>query len=215
VNLTFLLSLGLALGLTGMFSSIKIKSGSLADRLAPKVLKGPKGNREKIQEVKLALGKSLRSVDKERIQRALFELPEILDLTVVSLSSGESVYAAFNRASIRSSGVLATELSSVFRACDLGASFPEEIKRLGQRIPHPQFQELASKVALSFSRGSPLAQMLEEQALSARAEIRNELLKAAGRNETRMLIPLVFLILPVTVLFAIYPSLKLLNFSYF
>jgi hypothetical protein len=32
--------------------------------------------------------------------------------------------------------------------------------------------------------------------------------------ETKMLVPLVFLILPVIVLFAIYPSLKLLNFGF-
>jgi tight adherence protein C len=56
--------------------------------------------------------------------------------------------------------------------------------------------------------------MIREQAASARSEIRNELLTQAGRNETRMLIPLVFLILPITVLFAIYPSLQLLNINY-
>ena len=47
-----------------------------------------------------------------------------------------------------------------------------------------------------------------------REEIKNRLLEQAGKNETRMLIPLVFLILPVTVLFAIYPSLELLNFGF-
>jgi tight adherence protein C len=56
--------------------------------------------------------------------------------------------------------------------------------------------------------------MLSEQALSVREEIKSRLLRQAGRNETRMLIPLVFLILPATVLFAIYPSLELLNFGF-
>jgi tight adherence protein C len=56
--------------------------------------------------------------------------------------------------------------------------------------------------------------MLSELSASARAEIRNMLLRQAGKNETRMLIPLVFLILPITVLFAIYPSLELLNFGF-
>ncbi len=56
--------------------------------------------------------------------------------------------------------------------------------------------------------------MLSEQALSVRDEIKSRLLRQAGRNETRMLIPLVFLILPVTVWFAIYPSLELLNFGF-
>ncbi|CAB4634191.1 unannotated protein [freshwater metagenome] len=56
--------------------------------------------------------------------------------------------------------------------------------------------------------------MLTEQGVSVREEIKSRLLKQAGKNETRMLIPLVFLILPITVLFAIYPSLELLNFGF-
>jgi tight adherence protein C len=67
---------------------------------------------------------------------------------------------------------------------------------------------------MSLVRGTPLSKMLEDQASSARSEIRNQLLLQAGKNETRMLVPLVFLILPVIVLFAIYPSLKLLNFGF-
>jgi tight adherence protein C len=71
-----------------------------------------------------------------------------------------------------------------------------------------------NKVSLALDRGTPLAQMLSEQGMSVREEIKSKLLKQAGRNETRMLIPLVFLILPITVLFAIYPSLELLNFGF-
>jgi tight adherence protein C len=56
--------------------------------------------------------------------------------------------------------------------------------------------------------------MLSELGDSARAEIKNRLLRQAGKNETGMLVPLVFLILPITVLFAIYPSLELLNFGF-
>jgi tight adherence protein C len=36
-------------------------------------------------------------------------------------------------------------------------------------------------------------------------------LRHAAKAETRMLIPLVFLILPVSVLFALYPSLSMLQ----
>jgi len=69
-------------------------------------------------------------------------------------------------------------------------------------------------LSVALRRGSPLARMLREQAESARADLRNELLRDVGRNETRMLIPLVFLILPVTVLFAVYPSLQLISLDY-
>jgi tight adherence protein C len=114
----------------------------------------------------------------------------------------------------RASGELAKELSKILLAVTYGSSLSNEIRRLPKALPHPQFAELSNKVILSLVRGTSLAKMLEDQAHSVRSEIKNQLLVQAGKNETRMLVPLVFLILPVTVLFAIYPSLKLLNFSF-
>jgi tight adherence protein C len=155
----------------------------------------------------------MRSLNSPKIERALFELPEIIDLLAVCLKAGDGIYQAFEKVVPRSTGQLARELGKILVAVQYGAAFSEEIKKLPNVLPHPQFQELASKVSLAINRGSPLAQMLKDQGESARSEIKNLLIRQAGRNETRMLFPLVFLILPVTVLFAIYPSLKLLNFA--
>ena len=147
-------------------------------------------------------------------KRALLELPEILDMMAISLSAGDSLFAALSRVSSRASGVLANELNRVFMSLELGSDFETELQELAKRLPSRQVAEFASKLTLGLKRGNPLAEMIREQSASARSEIRNELLRQAGRNETRMLVPLVFLILPVTVLFAIYPSLQLLNISY-
>jgi tight adherence protein C len=157
---------------------------------------------------------SIAMKPKARLRSALFELPEILELMAVSLTAGDGLFAAFIRVVPRANGVLATELKSILMSLELGGAFDEELKLLGQRLPQRQVVEFANKLSLSIKRGSPLATLLREQAASARSEIRNDLLRQAGRNETRMLIPLVFLILPVTVLFAIYPSLQLLNLNY-
>jgi len=149
-----------------------------------------------------------------KLRSALFELPEILELMAVALTAGDGLFAAFARVVPRARGVLAAELMSILVALELGGDFDNELKLLAQRLPQRQVVEFANKLLLSLKRGSPLAVLLRDQASSARAEIRNDLLRQAGRNETRMLIPLVFLILPVTVLFAIYPSLQLLNINY-
>jgi tight adherence protein C len=149
-----------------------------------------------------------------RKQRALRELPEILDMMAVALSAGDSLFAALARVSSRAAGVLASEFQRVFIALELGGDLETELLEMSHRLPQRQVSEFTSKLILSLKRGNPLAEMIREQAASARSEIRNELLKQAGRNETRMLIPLVFLILPITVLFAIYPSLQLLNINY-
>ena len=159
--------------------------------------------------------RSLKSQNKKKIQKAIMELPEILDLISVALNSGDGIFRAITRVTERSNGVLGLELKRILHAVELGSSLELEIGRLTSQIPHPQISEFANKVSISLIRGTPLASMLRDLSISSRAEIRNRLLKQAGQNETRMLIPLVFLILPVTVLFAIYPSLKLLNLSYF
>ena len=157
---------------------------------------------------------ALQAKSPQKISQALFELPEVLDLLVVSLRSGEGIYRSLQTAVPRATGELARELSKCLAAVNYGAALSDEIRKLPNSLAHPQFAELANKIVMSLARGTPLAKMLEDQASSARAEIRNQLLRQAGKNETKMLVPLVFLILPVIVLFAIYPSLKLLNFGF-
>jgi tight adherence protein C len=151
---------------------------------------------------------------RNRNQRVLQELPEILDIMAVALSAGDSLFAALARVVSHSTGILAGELQRVFVALELGADLEGELDELARRLPSRQVAEFANKLKLALRRGSPLAEMIREQSISVRAEIRNEALRRAGQNETKMLIPLVFLILPVTVLFAVYPSLQLLKISY-
>jgi tight adherence protein C len=132
----------------------------------------------------------------------------------VSLAAGDGIYGALARVVPRANGVLAESLKTLSSSLELGADLEMELTRLSKRLPHRQIVEFTSKLSNALRRGTPLAEMLRSLADSVRADQRNELLKQVGRNETRMLIPLVFLILPVTVLFAIYPSLQLLNIDY-
>lgn len=166
----------------------------------------------------LALFKSRARVafsSNRKMQSTLFELPDILELLAVALSAGDGLYAALSRVVPRGNGLVAKQLQEALRALDLGSSLEVEMQTLTERLPHRQIAEFAGKVTLALRRGSPLAQLLREQAASARAEIEVQLLKKSGSNETKMMVPLVFLILPVTVLFAVYPSLQLLNLNYF
>jgi tight adherence protein C len=135
-------------------------------------------------------------------------------MLALALAAGDGIFTAIARVTPRASGVLAEHFSTLMQGLELGGEFEVEIRELARRIPQRQVSEFCTKLVLSIKRGSPLATLLREQSLSARAEIRADLLRQAARNETRMLIPLVFLILPVTVLFAVYPSLQLLRINY-
>ena len=215
MNLEFLFAAVFGLGVGGLLSKVQLNSHSnLSSRLSIKPLEFKPTTKGKFRTAGILLLNQVRSENSSRLERALFELPEIIDLLVVSLKAGNGIYRSFATVIPHSSGDLAEQLTKALKAVELGAGFGSEIHQVSKALPHPQVSEFVNKVSLALERGTPLAQMLSEQGVSVREEIKSRLLKQAGKNETRMLIPLVFLILPITVLFAIYPSLELLNFGF-
>jgi tight adherence protein C len=142
---------------------------------------------------------------------ALYELPDLINLLAVGIAAGESLHSSLSFVTSRASGVVAQEFRIAIKAIELGSSLEEELKTVASRLPQTQLMELCNKLTMTLKRGTSLSHILSEQAQSIRSEIQIQRIKQAGKNETRMMIPLVFLILPVTVLFAIFPSLSFLN----
>lgn len=214
MNLEFLIAVGFGLGVARFLILVQQKSNN-ALSIRVSAVENPKqpARWSTVGSAKLLMNQ-FRSDTSAKLERALFELPELIDLITVSLRAGDGVYRSFTTVIPRCDGEIAREISRALKAVEYGAAFGAEIKRVAEALPHPQVAEFVAKVSTSLERGTPLAQMLSEQGVSVREEIKARLLRQAGRNETRMLIPLVFLILPVTVLFAIYPSLELLNFGF-
>lgn len=210
--MTFTLAMFAAAGTFFLAQSIFLKPGkSLSSRL-----RVPESRQTPLVTSFLVYRDALRArfVSKKRLRAAMAELPEILELMSVALSAGDGLFGALARVIPRSNGVLAEALKQILLALELGADLETELAWLAKTLPQRQIIEFANKLSLALRRGTPLSQMLRSLAESTRSELRNDQLKQAGRNETRMLIPLIFLILPVTVLFAVYPSLQLLNIDY-
>ncbi|MGN6127327.1 MAG: type II secretion system F family protein, partial [Humibacter sp.] len=75
----------------------------------------------------------------------------------------------------------------------------------------PQFTRCVDAVVTALQRGTPVVEVLRAQADDARETGKRQLLEQAGKKEIGMLVPLVFLILPVTMLFAIFPGVVVLE----
>jgi tight adherence protein C len=203
------LSLAISVGVSQIFVYVRsAKSPPLLARITLREARSKSGG----AWIHAGLVEQFR-VNSGRNQRALYELPEILDLLVVALASGEGVFGSIRRVTQVAQGVLAKELKQLVRAVQLGQPLEDELMGLAQRLPQQQVVEFCNKLNLANRRGTPLAHLLQMQSITVRTDIQNQLFKIAGKNETRMMIPLVFLILPITVLFAIYPSLQLLNIA--
>ena len=70
----------------------------------------------------------------------------------------------------------------------------------------------AQGIAVAVERGTPLAEVLHAQAADVREAGRRELIEVAARREIFMMVPVVFLVLPVTLLFALFPGFYGLSF---
>jgi tight adherence protein C len=130
------------------------------------------------------------------------------------LENGLPVSVAIRWLQPRLSGDWQRQFGLLVANLDLGADLLEELGELALRIPIPEVIEFCQKLKLSIERGTPCAHQISQLSESIQHQMIRSLIKRAGQNETKMLIPTIFLILPVTVLFAIFPSLLVLQSGY-
>ena len=155
-----------------------------------------------------------KKLSKAKATQIDFELPDLVELLASSILTGNSLHSSVARVCERASGLVATELTLMLRKLELGSYFDQELSALCQRLPHPGISEFANKLSLALARGTPLAGSLVALSQSLRKRQSNLILARAGANETKMLIPLVALVLPTTVIFATYPSVQFLSFGF-
>ena len=130
------------------------------------------------------------------------------------LENGLPVAVAIRWLQPRLRGVWHEAFGLVVANLDLGADLVEELGELAKRIPISDLEEFCQKLQVSIERGTPIAHQISQLSESIQQQVIKNLIRRAGQNETKMLIPTIFLILPVTVLFAIFPSLLVLQSGY-
>jgi len=149
----------------------------------------------------------LTSQVKTRERRILEEFPTIAELLALAVAAGESPVSALDRVVRRSGGELSGDLARVLAAVRTGEPVAVAFDRLAATTGLPLVSRFAQGIAIAMERGTPLADVLHAQAADVREAGRRNLIELAARREVAMMVPVVFLILPVTVLFAFYPGL--------
>lgn len=155
----------------------------------------------------IARDQRLSSQVKARERRMVAEFPTVAELLALSVAAGEGPVAALDRVVRRSGGELSTELGRVLGEIRTGEPIAVAFDRLAARSGLSVVSRFAQGLAVAVERGTPLADVLHAQAADVREAGRRELIESAARREIVMLIPVVFLVLPVTVLFAFWPGL--------
>lgn len=146
-----------------------------------------------------------------RVARIESELPTVLEFLVLSLAAGEGVRDALRRVSGAGSGELAGVLQRVVDETAVGVPLAASLTRTADELRSTGLTRAVAAVVGALERGSPLVDVLRVQAADARESARRSLLESAGRREIGMMVPLVFLILPTTVAFAVFPGILVLQ----
>ena len=191
-------------------------SGVLVDVIVGALARTPLAGLIVVPMVGLAFGAMaaefvLRHSVKRRAARIVSELPTVFEFTSLCLAAGESITDAVRRVARVGSGDFAGELAQVSRQVDTGVPLASALRQLSARLQLPPVTRGIEQILGALERGSPLAAVLQAQAQDAREDSKRELLEKAGQKEVVMLVPLVFLILPVTILFAVFPGLLVIQ----
>jgi len=148
-----------------------------------------------------------------REQRMLSEFPTVAEMLALAVGAGEGPVSALERVTRTSNGELAKELGLALAQARAGATLVNALESLAARTSLPTLARFVDGVAVAVERGTPLADVLRAQAVDVREAGKRALLESGGKKEVAMMVPVVFFILPVTMLFALFPgfvSLRLL-----
>ena len=155
------------------------------------------------------LTKVLRIITRSQINQAELnqELSKILQMLAIMISAGESSIAALRYISERSSGRLATLIKASLENYNNNGNLFSTLEFVSSATNSPQVRRLLNAIRISSERGSPMLDTLQNQVRSQNKEIKVNLLNKAGKSEIALLVPVVFLILPTSILFAVWPSI--------
>jgi len=153
-----------------------------------------------------------RSANK-RERQMLAEFPTVAELLALAVGAGEGATGALERVCRLSQGELAGELRQCLADARAGANLPAALQGLADRTGLASLARFVDGIVVAVERGTPLADVLRSQAQDVREAGRRTVMEEGGKREIAMMVPVVFLVLPVTVLFAIYPGAAFLKFS--
>ena len=141
------------------------------------------------------------------------EFPTIAELLALAVAAGEGPVGALERVTRLSSGELARRARSGAGRGPRRCAACRCAARHCRRTNLASLARFVDGVAIAVERGTPLADVLRAQAVDVREAGKRALLEAGGRKEIAMMVPVVFLVLPITVLFALFPGFIGFSFS--
>jgi len=138
----------------------------------------------------------IASVARERQDRILIALPQVIDQLRMSVEAGVGFEAAVGRAAKAGTGPLAQELRHTLQEMQIGASRSEALQHLAARNDVAELRTFVTAVSQSEDYGIPVAHVLRVQADELRLRRKQRAEERAMKIPVKMVFPLVLCIFP-------------------
>ncbi|GAB5077729.1 type II secretion system F family protein [Arthrobacter sp. AD-310] len=151
---------------------------------------------------------------RRRETRMMAEFPSLAELMALAVGAGESATGALDRVCRSAKGELAKEFARILAETRAGTPLVQALQEFSGRTDLAPLARFVDGIVVAVERGTPLADVLRAQAQDVRDTAKRDLMEAAGKKEIAMMVPLVFGVLPLTVVFAVFPGIAAISLGF-
>jgi tight adherence protein C len=138
-----------------------------------------------------------------RLERALRELPAMLDLLRVSVEAGMPTARALGAVGAELDGPMAAEWRMVAGAVALGVPQDEAFGQLAERMPSEEITAFVQALLRSRRHGVPVARVLAAQAAAARHRRRRRIAERAAKAGPKIQLVVALVMVPAVLLMVV------------
>lgn len=148
----------------------------------------------------------LTSRVKGRKNDILRELPETMDVLVVSVEAGLGLDAAIVRQYAKNKNVVLTELNNAIREVQMGVPRRTALKEMADRCDVKEMTAFVTALLQADQLGVPIKNVLEVQADRLRIERKQRIQAVAAKAPIKIMLPTVLFIFPVIFIILLGPA---------
>lgn len=141
-----------------------------------------------------------------RLEQVDREVPELVDLLVTTIEGGVAFGGGLQLASRSIEGPLGQELRLALREQSLGLTPEEALRNLAVRVDSPATRAFTQALVQGESLGVSIGQILRDLAVDMRKRRRQAAEERAQKAPTKILFPLIALILPALFILTLGPA---------
>jgi tight adherence protein C len=151
----------------------------------------------------------LRDRATQRLNEIDYQLPELIDLLVVTVEAGLGFVGSLQTAASRISGPLGQELRLTLQEQNMGLSIQEALMNMLNRVDTPSMRSFVRSIVQGETLGVSIGQIMRDLAQEMRRRRRATAQERAQKAPIKILFPLVLLIFPAMFVVLLGPALLL------